>query len=475
MPTLSQLGDILTASRIATPERWQRAAKLGAGDLAKTLDAIAAFTPDWWVQGEDGGADAPPGLTDYQRGAIEHWFDGADVNLPRQLAINQFILLEKLGQGGQGEVFRARQLNPSRYVAVKTLTQDTETGRQRFEQEARAMVKVHHPSVARFHLYERVRDALGKPTDEYLIAMEYVEGTDLHRVLHWIGPVQWRFVVRWAIDLLGGLGAIHESGFVHRDIKPANVMILGPTPEPGVPPSSTAAKLLDFGAVKTAADAGATGTGNKRVFIGTREYAPPEQWAERVVPASDIYALGCALFYAVTGRPPYVIPDRDANEFRRAHTRAPIPDARTIVETIPPALSRLLTRMLAKAPENRGTPAELIEAFRELLPPEERHRPSTVAPHTRPTRPNRPEPEPAPQSDLPAQRQPTPELPEHDPLHRVVNGVFGVFERIYLPPHLRPAAGHEPPLPERLTVLLRRPLLLITIAVLVGVLVFILW
>src|SRR5436190_10841646 len=142
MPTLSQLGDVLTACRITSSERWQRAAKLGAGDLTKTLDALAAFTPDWWTPGEGGGAEAPPGLTDYQRGVIELWFEGGDPSVRRQLALNQFLLLDKLGQGGQGAVFRGRQLNPARDVAVKTLHQDTEGGRQRFEQEARAMMKV---------------------------------------------------------------------------------------------------------------------------------------------------------------------------------------------------------------------------------------------------------------------------------------------------------------------------------------------
>jgi serine/threonine protein kinase len=464
MPTLSQLGAALTACRIATPERWQQATKLGGGDLAKTLAALAAFTPDWWVPGEDGGADAPPGLTAYQREAIELWFGGDPAPLPRQLALNQFLLLDKLGQGGQGEVYRARQRNPARYVAVKTLTQDSEGGRQRFEQEARAMMTVRHPGVARFYLYERVRDALGKPTEEYLIAMEYVEGTDLHRVVHRRGPLPWRFVARWAVDLLGGLAAIHENGFVHRDVKPANVMTLGPAPEPGAAPRLTAAKLLDFGAVKAAADPVA-GTGSRRLFVGTREYAPPEQWEEQVVPASDVYALGATLFHALTGRPPYEVPDRDATAFRKAHTRAPVPDARAINPAVPPALSRLLTRMLAKRPEDRGTPAELSDHFRTALPPEDRD----AAPVNPPAHPARPvQSTTAPERERTVGPLPTPVA--RDPFPGVVSAVFGTFERLYLPPHLRPAAGQEPPLVERTAALLRRPLVLVTIAVLVSVL-----
>src|SRR6185312_1273870 len=135
MPTFNQLGHVLTTCRLASPARWQRAARDGGGDLAKTLDVLAAEHAEWWTEG---GADAPPGLTEYQRGVIELWFENGGPMPSRQLALNQFLLLDKLGQGGQGEVYRARQLNPGRFVAVKSLTQDTETGRQRFEQEARA-------------------------------------------------------------------------------------------------------------------------------------------------------------------------------------------------------------------------------------------------------------------------------------------------------------------------------------------------
>lgn len=124
--------------------------------------------------------------------------------------------------------------------------------------------------------------------------MEFVDGTDLHRLVQWWGPVPWAFAVKWAIDLLGGLALIHQNGFIHRDVKPANVIILGPPPEPDTPPGATAAKLLDFGAVGKVEHSGPA-AGNRRVFVGTREYAPPEQWDERVVPASDLcWAARCS-------------------------------------------------------------------------------------------------------------------------------------------------------------------------------------
>jgi len=457
MPTLAQLGHLLTACRVTTPQHWQRAAKLGAGGLAKTLDALASDAPEW-------GADAP-GLTEYQRGVIELWFEEGGPPPHRQLAVNRFVLLDKLGQGGQGEVYRARQLNPARFVAVKTLTQDTDAGRERFEQEAKALMRVQHPGVARFYLYERVRGPDGNPTYEYLIAMEYVEGTDLHRLGQWIGPVPWPFVAHWAVDLLGGLAVIHEAGLIHRDIKPANVMAIGPLPEPGVAPAATAAKLLDFGAVKPTEDDGPRAAGSRRVFVGTREYAPPEQWRERVVPASDLYALGGTLFHALTSRPPYEIEGRDAVAFMKAHTRAPVPSVREHAPDVPAALDALLTRMLAKDPDDRGTATGLLDEFRALVPSGARPpavRPTGSPPPPRATKPSALAPRPAPRTVV--------EETAGDPSFG--GSVLAALERVFMPARLRPLAGHEPPAIERLAALARRPIVLLALLALLSGLIF---
>lgn len=462
MPTLSELADVLIGCRVVSRARWDKVARAAGPDPAAVLDALTEPAPQWWTEGD--GPDAPPGLTEYQRAVIDQWLGGDDAPVARQLAVNQFLLLEKLGEGGQGEVFRGRQLNPPRFVAIKTLTRDTDTSRARFEQEARAMMRVQHPAVARFHLYERVRDEHSRPTDEYLIAMEFVDGTDLHRLVRWSGPVPWPFAVKWAIDLLGGLAAIHQNGFIHRDVKPANVVALGPPAEAGTRPGDTAAKLLDFGAVSTA-DARPVGEGTKRIFVGTREYAPPEQWVERVVPESDLYALGGTLFYAVTGRPPFEVEGRDAVAFMKAHTRAPVPDASAVNPDVPEDLSALIQKMMSKRASDRGTAAELAKQFAELLPLDV----ASPAPAARkPQKPSAPRPAPKPQS------KPTP-LPEPEPqgaLDRALGPVLGVFERLFLPALLRPTPGHEPPAAERVTALLRRPLVLLVLVTLLGLCIF---
>jgi len=266
-PTLDELGEVLTAARVVSAARWKRAAARANGDLTRLLNALAAEPPEWWSGSE--GATDDPGLTDYQRGAIELWFEGGP-NPAKALALNQFVLLDQLGQGGQGAVFRARQLNPSRFVAVKVLTQPTDAARARFEQEARAMMKVRHPGVARFYLYERVRDAEGLPTDQYALAMEFVPGTNLHQMVQARGAMPWPFVLHWATELLRGLVHIHENGFVHRDVKPANVMICGPK-------KARAAKVADFGLARAYDTCGMSGLTMQGEVGGTPAFMPPEQ------------------------------------------------------------------------------------------------------------------------------------------------------------------------------------------------------
>jgi serine/threonine protein kinase len=462
MPTLSELADVLVGCRVVTAAQWEQAADADE-DLAGILDALAGEPPHWW----DRKPPAPPGLTDYQRDRIEVRFDADELDqLRHDLALNSFLLLEKLGQGGQGAVYRGRQLNPPRFAAVKTLMRNTDVGRRRFEQEARTMMKIQHPSVARFYLYERVRDTSGRPTDEYVIAMELVPGTDLFRLVWRVGRIPWPFVVRWIVELLGGLTVIHRSGFIHRDVKPENVMISGPAPGLGVAPEATSAKLLDFGAVRLLEGDEIPGG---KLFVGTMEYAPPEQWTGELVAASDLYALGCTLFYALTGRTPFQKRARVAAAYRHSHTHDETPLLPKYNPGVPGELDRLFRQMLAKDPVERGTAAELAEEFQRLLP-----------------RPTAPPPPPPPSPAAPARLVSTP-VPkasprpsdEHDhdhehrsPIDRALGPVLAVLERLFVPARLRPQRGHEPAFPDRVAALLRRPALLITLAILILLLVF---
>ena len=461
MPDLAELGPILIVTRVATRSQWEAAlaeGKQAGGEVAGLLAAIRSLNsdpPHWW----DNKPPAPPGLTDYQQAVIRSRF--VDDELPflgRDLALNQFVLLSKLGQGGQGEVYRARQLNPPRYAAVKTLVRDTDVRRRRFEQEARAMMKIQHPAVARFYLYERVRDSHGDPTDEYLIAMEFVNGTPLHRHVQRVGLVPWRFAVHWAIGLLGGLGVIHKNGFVHGDVKPENVMVLGPAPGPKVKLDTTAAKLLDFGAAKRLDGADEDGTPRK-TFVGTPEYAPPEQWTGGEVAASDLYSLGGTLYYMLTARFPYQKERRDPLAYRDSHTKDPVLDVREFNATVPAELSEVMMRMMAKSPEDRGTAEELIAALRVLVPKDA---------------PPKPKPTPA-AAPTPAPRQPVKRPREeaiHNPIYGFADALLAKIEHAFIPGYNRPSPGEEAAIPDRLASLVRRPMVLVILVVFVGAILF---
>ncbi|MCS6865141.1 MAG: serine/threonine-protein kinase [Gemmataceae bacterium] len=467
MPTLADLGHILITHRIVSAPRWQRVAKANPGNLSAILDALTAEPPEWWT---NDSSSPPPGLTDYQRQAIEAWYETGRGALARQLALNQFILLEQLGQGGQGTVYKARQLSPNRFVAIKTLRQDSEARRVRFEQEAKALMRIQHPAVARFYLYERLRDSAGKPTDEYLIAMEYVEGIDLARLLLQVGRVAWPVVVRWAVQLLDGFAVIHRMGLIHRDVKPGNIMISGFVAHQNEVSTSTTAKLLDFGAVKPAREV-VVRTGTKRIFMGTREYAAPEQWMEETVTASDLYALGATFFEALTGRPPYLVEGRDVMGFLKAHTQAPVPHVSDFNPEVPDALERLIRQMLCKDPADRGDATQLARAFRELLPVRERPPAVEAAPSGGISRLHGP----APQDVFRISKTIPQKIEEKTLWDRISHPFFTILERLFLSPALRPVAGHEPPAGQRLATLLRQPLVLITLGLLVVLVIWLMW
>ncbi len=475
MPRLSELADILIKCRLISRNQWDEAAQIGREDLSRILARLSKNTPIWW----EGPSPAPPGLTEYQRDIIQSRFDDNELDLLRRdLVLNQFLLLDKLGHGGQGEVYRSRQLNPPRFAAVKILIRDTESRRKRFEQEARAMIKIQHPNVARFYLYERIRDAQGDPTDEYLIAMEFVNGTDLQRLVRQIGPIPWPFAIHWVCDLLNGLVVIHQSGFIHRDVKPENVMIVGPHPGPDVPWEETTAKLLDFGAVNRIGESVELDGSAPRVFVGTMEYASPEQWVGEIVVASDIYALGGTLFYMLTGRHPFKKERRDPVAYRNAHCREDVPDILEFNSAVPPELNRLFQQMMAKDHEQRSTAAELLEEFQQLRPREVVATSSSLgAPLFNPGRSKSTSAEPSHSTEVTQPRRPkrpvveAPDTNIQNPFSRAADPFLSFLERIFLPDHLRQPPGTEVAIPERLITLLRRPLVLAILAIVLVILV----
>jgi len=235
---------------------------------------------------------------------------------------------------------------------------------------------------------------------------------------------------------------------------------MGPSPGPQVKVDGTAAKLLDFGAARKLDGENDEINRPRKTFVGTPEYAPPEQWTGGEVPASDLYSLGGTLFYMLTGRFPYEKEQREPFAYRDSHTNDPVLEVREYNAQVPPELSAVLKRMMAKDPLERGTGEELIAALKAILPREA----ATPPPPTRARSKPAPRASKSGASIPAAQKSPVKsrdEENERNPVYRLTDSFLARLERAFIPGHYRPPPGSEAPLPERLASLIRRPLVLV--------------
>ncbi len=258
------------------------------------------------------------------------------------------------GEGGMGRVYRATQMVLNRPVALKLIVPELAGDsdfRARFERESHLSASIDHPNV--IPVYEA-----GEADGRLFIAMRWVEGTDLRSLIMREGRLDPARAVAIVSQIGEALDAAHSGGLVHRDVKPANVMLTATHgPEH--------AYLTDFGLTKKTASATAlTRTGH---FVGTPDYMPPEQIkGERADARADVYALGCLLFHALTGRPPY---DRD-NEVAKMYAQIhdPPPSAAEVAPGTPPDLDPVIARALAKDADQRYPSAgDLGRAARAAL------------------------------------------------------------------------------------------------------------
>jgi serine/threonine-protein kinase len=262
------------------------------------------------------------------------------------------VLLEQfVGGGGMGAVFRAWDTELHRTVAVKVLsthqTSDEESQR-RFQTEARSAARLDHPNIARVYY-------VGEDEGVRYIVFEYIDGANLRDIIHANGPLPLADAVNYALQIAGALAHAWEREVVHRDIKPSNILIT----QDGL------AKLVDMGLARLEQIDGSvhdeTATG---VTLGTFDYISPEQ-ARNPRDAdtrSDIYSLGCTLFFILTGRPPF--PEGTVLQKLLQHQGEPAPDVRQFRPDVPDALAAVLARMLAKRPDDRfATPSDLSAAL----------------------------------------------------------------------------------------------------------------
>ena len=256
----------------------------------------------------------------------------------RTPVFNRYEVLDKIGSGGMGTVYKARDVHLDRCVALKVLPpglQEHPETLERFKREARALARLKHPSVA------AVYDANVESGFPYLV-LEFVEGENLERVLADRGPLDVQEVVRIGIELAEALDHIHQHHVVHRDIKTSNI-IIGPEGR---------AVVADFGIALVA-----TLPRISRGALGTPEYMSPEQADGKPLDGrADLYSFGVVLYECLTGTVPF---DRDGESLAELTVmmqeimEAPLPPLRTRRADVPPWLAAIVERCLSKKPEDR--------------------------------------------------------------------------------------------------------------------------
>ena len=255
---------------------------------------------------------------------------------------DHYRLGERIADGGMGSVYRAVDESLGRPVAVKVLRRelaDDPTFLERFRREARTAAALSHPGVAGVYDYGELG---GQP----FIVMELVEGETLAERIAARGRLAWEETFALGEQVARALAAAHGCRLVHRDVKPANVLI-GP---------GGRAKVTDFGIAKAATSSTLTRTG---MVLGSANYVAPEQAkGDQVGPAADLYALGCVLFEAVTGRTPYA--GRNPVAIATQHVSAPVPDPRQHRRDLPVPAARLIQRAMAKEPGDRFASASAM-------------------------------------------------------------------------------------------------------------------
>jgi formylglycine-generating enzyme required for sulfatase activity/tRNA A-37 threonylcarbamoyl transferase component Bud32 len=276
----------------------------------------------------------------------------------QELRLGSYLVLERLGKGGMGDVFKARHQNLQRLAAVKVIRPEHLNHPDsvlRFRREAQAAARLHHPNIVTIYDADRAGNT-------HFLAMEYVPGTDLGRLVKKHGPLPPAMACEFVRQAALGLEHACEQGLVHRDIKPQNLMVTRSAPgRPAV------VKITDFGLARFASEgtdeAGLTPTGQ---WMGTPEFIAPEQARDSKSAdiRADIFSLGCTLFRLLTGESAF--PGQTSADKISARLVGDAVPLRSLKPQTDPALEAVLMRMMARDVAARfQTPAEVAEA---LLP-----------------------------------------------------------------------------------------------------------
>lgn len=275
------------------------------------------------------------------------------------LMLGNMEMLAPLGKGGMAHVFLANDRQTNELLAIKVLPPNKAEQMphlvDRFHREALVGKRLDHPGITKVQFLRYIKGVL-------CLALEYVPGTDIFRHVHLNGPMELGPAARLMADLAIALDHAHRNGIVHADLKPANVMIM--PREVRKLSHGTRCKILDFGlAIDLARPPERASLSGKGNIAGTLSYMAPEQtYPDRLpVPASDLYALGCTFFYALTGKPPFSFEKgMTVSQKIKHHRHAPVPDILDFIPSAPSEVAILLGQLLAKEPTQRPPTAMAV-------------------------------------------------------------------------------------------------------------------
>jgi serine/threonine protein kinase/WD40 repeat protein len=396
-PSASELLDTLRGCRLLAADQLDELVRGLDGRISEAREVASALRARTW-------------LTPYQ---IDQLCRGRG----HELRLGRYVVLERLGEGGAGQVFKAWDQTMARVVALKTIRQDLLAEPeiiQRFYREMEVVGRLTHPNIV--HAYDA-----GPVGELQVLVMEYVDGTDLARLVREAGPLPVGTALEYTRQAALGLQYVHEQGLVHRDIKPANLLVAevfsklpvtsSQFPEVISLPAGNwepatgnwqlgtgnwqLIKILDLGLARfqrrTEGELTNILTPQGAALIGTPDYLAPEQAIDfhQADIRADIYSLGCTLYYMLAGRPPFPGGTLGEKLAKQIHAQ-PVP-VEQLRDDIPPGLRPVLQWMLAKRPEQRfQTPGEVVTAIGALastgdagLPPLQSAEPISNLSHSR--------------------------------------------------------------------------------------------
>jgi eukaryotic-like serine/threonine-protein kinase len=329
-----------------------------------------------------------------------------DPFIGRDILNGSFQILQKIGSGGMGAVYKAHEPEMNRMVGVKILHPRLANRKDlvtRFRREARAMSQLTHPNTVKVFRYGELDDG------SLYIIMEFLEGRNLNQTVRAEGPFAMQRALPVLIQACGALDEAHKAGIIHRDLKPENIFLVQSAGLRDFP------KVLDFGLAKVGERQMRPGSvilTQEGMVFGTPEFMSPEQAQGRALtPASDIYSLSVILYEMLTGKLPFDA--KGAMDYIQLHVTAkPVPlHERVPGKTFPPLLSQVIDRALAKRPEDRfASAADFATAVQQVLDgateltPELAPKPAPIELPTMPLKPLRIEVGPMPRPPGPVGR-----------------------------------------------------------------------